>query len=206
MPCFLLTDCPLQGKTVDIPPFIYVSTIGLQITSCSRKCAGLLAHGVQYGASVTNWHKCQSAQYCCGGYDIQYLRLLVQLINNCWFECGQPICSCPLYSSKQKCMSASRSKYLGWTWFQTGVAACRTKHYPLGAGRPHGKYQMAKWRQSLDYSMPSIFHSKGKLEIHCSPVCFVCPTMASVLKTSIWPVPPEVCSLCKVSRRILFCK
>jgi hypothetical protein len=60
MTFYLLTGCPLQGKTVDIPPSISVSTIGLQvgITGCSRKGAGLLAHGVRNGASLdclTHW-------------------------------------------------------------------------------------------------------------------------------------------------------
>ncbi len=47
-------------------------------------------------------------------------------------------------------MSASSSQCLGWTRFQTGEAACRTKHYPFGAWRPRGKYLAGEWRQSLD--------------------------------------------------------
>jgi hypothetical protein len=83
MPFFLLTGCPLQGKTVDIPPSISVSTIGLGIAGCSWKGAGLLAHGVQNGASLAHWHKRQSAQDGCDGYNIQYLRLQLPLVNNC---------------------------------------------------------------------------------------------------------------------------
>ncbi len=63
MPFVLLTGCPLQGKSVDILPSIYISTIGLRIAGCSPKGAGLLAHGVWNGASVIDGHKRQSAQY-----------------------------------------------------------------------------------------------------------------------------------------------
>jgi hypothetical protein len=83
MPFFSLTGCPLQGKTVDIPPSISVSAIGLGIAGGSWKGAGLLAHGVQNGASLAHWHKSQSAQYGCDGYNVQYLRLQAPLVNNC---------------------------------------------------------------------------------------------------------------------------
>ncbi len=83
MPFFLLTAYPLQGKTVDIPPSISVSTIELGIAGCSWKAAGLLAHGVWNGASLAHWHKRQSAEYGCDRYNIQYLRLQASLVNNC---------------------------------------------------------------------------------------------------------------------------
>ncbi len=51
---FLFTGCPLQGKAVDIPPSISVSTIGLGIAGCSRKGAGLLAHGVPISPTGTS--------------------------------------------------------------------------------------------------------------------------------------------------------
>ncbi len=81
MPFFLLTGCPLLGKTVDIPPSNPVSTIELGIAGCSWKGAGLLAHGVRNGHA--HWHKHQSAQYGCDGYNIQYLRLQSPLVHNC---------------------------------------------------------------------------------------------------------------------------
>jgi hypothetical protein len=86
MPFFLLTGCPLQGKTVHIPPSISVSTIGLRITGCSWKAAGLLAHGVQkLPVSPTGTSAnlaVESAQYGCDGYNIWYLRLQASLVNN----------------------------------------------------------------------------------------------------------------------------
>jgi hypothetical protein len=80
---FLLTGCPLQGKTVDMPPSISVSTIRLGIAGRSWKRSGLLAHGVRSGASLAHWHKRQSAQYGCDGYNVQHLRLQAPLVKNC---------------------------------------------------------------------------------------------------------------------------